>query len=434
MKKILLAAALFIAVGVHAQILNNDFENWGIDTIFFPGISPIPPDTFLAPNPAGWTTSNSLTGADSLGGVFFVTETHDAHSGSSAISLFTDTITAPVIPNVPSKLTIPGFALNGKFPISFNSLASSTVVSPTSVKGAGQPFTTRLATIKGFYKYDPVYLPGKNRYDSCIVWATLRKGPVAVADAIFTSSDSTGAYRPFTATFRYNTCDIPDTLTILIASSIPNLFDILNGQTGLQRGSLLFIDSLYYDTLAANYNFPPIARADLDTTYINTAKAIAVKANDEDCTNPVSALTLTVTTAPTKGTAVVSGSGITYTPNANFVGVDSFFYTLNDGNSLSQPARVKMLVFDNSGINDITQIPVIVYPVPANNTLNIHCDYNGKLSAHVYDIVGNVVINGQINSSTSAISTSELAAGIYGLQLVNEKGQVVAHSKFTVAK
>ncbi|MBK8658130.1 MAG: hypothetical protein IPN22_04465 [Bacteroidetes bacterium] len=65
MKKVLLSLAIFAAVSTQAQIVNNDFENWAIDTIFSPPISTIPADTFTANNPVDWTSSNSLTGTDS---------------------------------------------------------------------------------------------------------------------------------------------------------------------------------------------------------------------------------------------------------------------------------------------------------------------------------------------------------------------------------
>jgi hypothetical protein len=290
MKKVLLSLALFAAFSTQAQIVNNDFENWAIDTIFSPPISTIPADTFTANNPVDWTSSNSLTGADSLGGVFFVTQSNDAYSGSSALKMVTDTLKIPLIPGAPaSKLTIPGFAVNGKVPITANTLLTSgSTISPMSILGAGQPFSQRLGSIKGYYKYAPQLNGGGTIADTCLVWAALRKGTTLVGQAVFKSTGNTGGnYASFDQAFEYFTCDVPDTLVILVASSVPNIAAILSGNSGLVAGSEFILDSLSYTTLPGGYNFPPITVADQDTTYKNVAKTVLVKLNDDDCNDPI---------------------------------------------------------------------------------------------------------------------------------------------------
>ena len=79
-------------------------------------------------------------------------------------------------------------------------------------------------------------------------------------------------------------------------------------------------------------NDPPVAVDDSASTPEDTAIDINVVSNDTD----VDADTLSVTqvTTPSNGTAaIVTGSTttVTYTPNANFVGTDSFTYTVSDG-------------------------------------------------------------------------------------------------------
>ena len=52
-------------------------------------------------------------------------------------------------------------------------------------------------------------------------------------------------------------------------------------------------------------------------------------------TDPDTGTTLTITavTQPTNGTVVITGggTGVTYTPDANFAGTDTFTYTITDG-------------------------------------------------------------------------------------------------------
>ena len=435
MKKILLSvASLALVATSQAQVLNHSFENWETVTITFEGYPPlIPVDTFDANEPSLWSTSNAVSGADSLGAKFLVSqETVNVHSGSSAIKFRTDSLNVPFF----GKLTMPGFALNGDFQVGVSSIiGGGDVISPAAVSGAGQPFTQKLGSFKGYYNYAPVFNANTGSNDTCVVWATLRKGTTVVADAIFKSTQNTGGnYVAFSADFKYVSCEEPDTLVVLIASSVPNVQTLVGGSSALVAGSVLLVDSLWYTDLPGNFTYTPITRPDVDTTTKNVAKVVNVVGNDEDCDSQVGSLTVTVSTNPTKGTTSVSGGNITYTPNTDIVGVDSFFYTLSDGANTSAPTRVRMLILNPTGIGSVEQIAVTLFPVPTNNTLNVHTAYNGKLVANVYDIVGGLVKSIELNAGNGAISVNEMANGIYALQLVNDKGQTVARSKFNVAK
>ena len=56
------------------------------------------------------------------------------------------------------------------------------------------------------------------------------------------------------------------------------------------------------------------------------------------------AVTFAITTDPTNGTATLSGTDITYTPNANFYGTDSFDYTASNGTYTSDPVTITITV------------------------------------------------------------------------------------------
>ena len=55
-------------------------------------------------------------------------------------------------------------------------------------------------------------------------------------------------------------------------------------------------------------------------------------------------LTITQVGQPGNGSAVTSGSAVTYTPNAGFVGTDSFTYTISDGRGGTATAAVTVVV------------------------------------------------------------------------------------------
>ena len=108
-------------------------------------------------------------------------------------------------------------------------------------------------------------------------------------------------------------------------------------------------------------NDPPAAVNDSVSTPMNTQVVISVLANDSDPEgSPLSASTVT---APANGTAVINGDNtVTYAPNADFTGLDTFSYTVTDGDANAQ-ATVTV---------NVTQTPVAVddaYAVTEDSTL-----------------------------------------------------------------
>ena len=70
---------------------------------------------------------------------------------------------------------------------------------------------------------------------------------------------------------------------------------------------------------------------DTDTMYEDKVVSIGVVANDTDI-DPIDPLSVTAVGAPSNGTAVkASDTTVTYTPNDDYNGTDSFGYTLSDG-------------------------------------------------------------------------------------------------------
>ena len=98
-------------------------------------------------------------------------------------------------------------------------------------------------------------------------------------------------------------------------------------------------------------NDAPVAVDDAATVAEDsTANPINVLGNDTD---PDTGTTLTITaiTQPTNGTVVITGggTGVTYTPDANFAGTDTFTYTITDGALATDTATVSITV---TNLND----------------------------------------------------------------------------------
>ncbi|NDC75455.1 tandem-95 repeat protein, partial [bacterium] len=101
-------------------------------------------------------------------------------------------------------------------------------------------------------------------------------------------------------------------------------------------------------------NDAPIAQAQAVTTAEDTIKTITLAGSDLDG----DALNYTVLTSPVRGTLGGTPPNLTYTPQGNYNGADSFTFRVNDGIADSAPATV-----------EITVTPVNDAPVAANQSV-----------------------------------------------------------------
>ncbi|WP_416137704.1 Ig-like domain-containing protein [Halomonas sp. HK25] len=93
----------------------------------------------------------------------------------------------------------------------------------------------------------------------------------------------------------------------------------------------------------APVNNPPVANDDTVTTTQGLAVQIAVLDNDSDPDGDP--LTVGAVTQPANGSVTLNPDGtLTYTPEAGFVGADSFTYQASDGELESAPATVNVTV------------------------------------------------------------------------------------------
>ncbi len=93
-------------------------------------------------------------------------------------------------------------------------------------------------------------------------------------------------------------------------------------------------------------NNAPVANAQSVTTNEDTAKAITLTGSDTES----SPLTFTVVTQPTKGALSGTAPNLTYTPELNLNGSDSFTFKVNDGTDDSATATVSITI---TAVNDL---------------------------------------------------------------------------------
>lgn len=92
-----------------------------------------------------------------------------------------------------------------------------------------------------------------------------------------------------------------------------------------------FVDTRYVNEVTAGILCPrpPVAEPDHTATLINTAVSGSLRTNDKDPRGTALTYSTTATTPPSNGSVAINADGtFTYTPNASFIGVDSFRYTV----------------------------------------------------------------------------------------------------------
>ena len=144
------------------------------------------------------------------------------------------------------------------------------------------------------------------------------------------------------------------------------------------------------------------------TTAEDTASTITLTGSDPEG----QPLTYTVTSGPTHGTLSGTAPDLTYTPDANYNGPDSFEFTVSDGVHTSAPATVTI---DVTPVNDLPRLNVVAGGSCLTNTSgrmnvttgdvdNTGIVITGTSSNQALVPNGNVVVTGASGSRTVTIT------------------------------
>ncbi len=112
-----------------------------------------------------------------------------------------------------------------------------------------------------------------------------------------------------------------------------------------------------FDVSNRDVNIAPVAEDDSKVISENMPTSIEVLSNDSDANGDV--LTIESVSNPRNGVAAISGSSISYIPNLNFSGLDSFTYTVSDG-TLSDTATVGLQVRRGPRVRFVTAFDDLV--------------------------------------------------------------------------
>jgi choice-of-anchor C domain-containing protein len=136
--------------------------------------------------------------------------------------------------------------------------------------------------------------------------------------------------------------------TTATASFTPTTLGSYSFTLTVSDGSLQAEDTVVV-TVEAAPNRAPVATDQQITTVEDTATPMVLGATDAD----TDVLRYTITAQPAHGTLSGTAPNITYTPGANYHGVDSFTFQVNDGTADSNTATVRITI---DSVNDAPSV------------------------------------------------------------------------------
>jgi len=137
-------------------------------------------------------------------------------------------------------------------------------------------------------------------------------------------------------------------------------------------------------------NDPPVAMDDSSSTDEDTAVTFNITDNDTDLDGTIDVTSVVIVSGPTNGSLVENNDGtVTYTPNTNYNGPDSFTYTVQDDDG-----QVSNIATVNLTVNDVNDPPVAI-----DDSANVSED-----SSVTFSITGNDTdLDGTIDTTSVAI-------------------------------
>jgi hypothetical protein len=224
-------------------------------------------------------------------------------------------------------------------------LSNATAVNPTFVADQAGTYGVQLIVNDGIADSTPATVTIVAQYPPPVVKA----GPdqiVVVGNTVQLDGSQSSAASGKPLTYRWTFTQRPTGSQATLANATAVNPTFVADQAGNYGVQLVVNDGLLDSTPATVTivaNPPPVARDDLASTLKGEAVVIQVLANDSNINgNP---LTVTAMKQAGNGTVVINAdSTVKYTPNADFIGSDSFTYTISNGQGGTATATVTVNV------------------------------------------------------------------------------------------
>ena len=166
----------------------------------------------------------------------------------------------------------------------------------------------------------------------------------------------------------------------------------------------------------ATPNNPPVADDQSVTTNEDESISITLTATDPD-DDP---LTFSIVSEPSHGVLTEIATGVTYTPNANYNGEDSFTFKANDGKADSNIATVSVTV---NAVND--------KPVASSQSVTTEQDTAKNIILTGSDVDGDTLTYAIASQPTNGILTEDVNFGTHGIVTYTPYSGFVGDDSFT---
>ncbi len=230
------------------------------------------------------------------------------------------------------------------------------------------------------------------------------------------------------------TANQPNAVTVAIVTAPTNGTATVNSTTGVvtyvPTNNYIGTDSYTYTLtnngatsapITVNISIIPTGTNDTYTTPVNVTSTETVKSNDGTANQP-NAVTVAIVTAPTNGTATVNSTTgvVTYVPTNNYIGTDTYTYTLTNNGATSAPITVNISIVP-TGVNDSYTTPV---NVTSTETVKSNDGTANQSNAVTVTIVtaptnGTATVNSTTGVVTYVPTTGFIGSDSYAYTLTN---------------
>ena len=410
------------STSVVLSVISNDTDIDGPEALALVGVIAEPTNgTYtIDGNTVVYTPTPDFNGSDSL--TYQVTDGADASLGNVSITV-TSINDAPVLDLDADDSS--GVTGSGNF-ISHTENIPSPVANGPSIVDVDGTLSTLVISIDNA-------VPGQDQLEFAAGYSLppgMSATPLPATSLTLSSGVSaTSAFVDVLSAVQFNnTSDTPDTTTVRTISVTPTDSLELQGNTAITLANVTAVNDL------------PQAETDdysIDEDISNTL--LPVFDNDFDVDGPNPLVFDGIATDPANGTATVFGNMVSYTPNTDFAGDDSFTYQISDGLDVSfgtvnitvdQVNDAPALDLDSAaaGIDSVVTYSEGQDPVAITNAARVSDIDSSTASGAII-----VLANPRVGDSLS-VSGGEAALAVLGITVTGQTAnQIILSSSPAVA-
>lgn len=179
-------------------------------------------------------------------------------------------------------------------------------------------------------------------------------------------------------------------------------------------------------TVTGNLSGCAVAASQTATVFVNSLPNVVMNSiSGPLCINNAAvALSASPSGGNFSGTGVVGSS---FDPAVSGAGTFTVMYNYTDANSCSAVDSKTVSVSLCTGVTELTNMAITVYPNPANNVvyINMNAALINQTTIQMYDAIGKLVISEKVKNTTTTISIMDYASGIYTIRVVSDNNQSI---------